>query len=98
MTIPLKNFAFSAALLLAGLELSSCSSWIVDSAQNSAEEAEALAKCAEQNALGSGPANMARIRANEARAAAATATGLDNSPDAVVTAAKETADPKGEEA
>ena len=78
--------------------LSGCSSWVVESAQTSAQEADALAKCVETNAPTSAAARLARIRANEAKAAAATATGLDNSSDSVVTAAKEEAERKANEA
>jgi len=91
MTTLLK-FGITAALLVS---VSGCTAWVLESAQTSADEANELANCAEQNDPGSAAARMARIRANEARSAAQRTLNVDNS---AARNAKAEADRKAQEA
>jgi hypothetical protein len=73
MTRRLKKIALTVVLLVAAVRLFGCSSWMVESATTSAEEAKKLAKCAEDEAKKNpafrADANKAAEAADLARAA-----------------------------
>jgi len=66
MTRRLKKIGLAAALLVAAVRLSSCSSWVLESATTSAEEAKKLAKCAENEAKKNPAFRAAANKADEA--------------------------------